>query len=143
MYRSYFVNICFTPHSLISKKFDSFWRQLSNTKFCQNISQAFTRCVCAIAVMCQVSTVFQRVKNLRQTGFSFLTIIYRSGCDLKLLECRPSSLDRARSVLRTSVNARMTPRRIMCVGLVCVDVVNLVDRFPVEDTDMRTLDQWR
>ena len=32
---------------------------------------------------------------------------------------------------------------ILSVGLVCVDVMHVVDGYPVEDTDQRTLDKWR
>ena len=38
---------------------------------------------------------------------------------------------------------KMSENVVLCVGMVCVDVVNLVDKFPDEDTDMRTVDQWR
>ena len=30
----------------------------------------------------------------------------------------------------------------MCVGLVCLDVVNVVRDFPLEDSDQRSLDQY-
>lgn len=34
--------------------------------------------------------------------------------------------------------------RILCVGIVCLDIVNHCDRFPKEDEDMRAKDQkWR
>ena len=33
-------------------------------------------------------------------------------------------------------------KRILSVGLVCLDVVNVVRSYPVEDTDQRTLDQY-
>ena len=32
---------------------------------------------------------------------------------------------------------KMSDKYIMCVGLVCVDIVNVVDHFPVEDSDQR------
>ena len=31
----------------------------------------------------------------------------------------------------------MGDKRILCVGLVCVDIVNVVKHFPLEDTDQR------
>ncbi|XP_072433962.1 ketohexokinase isoform X3 [Chiloscyllium punctatum] len=35
-------------------------------------------------------------------------------------------------------------KQILCVGLVCLDVINVVDKFPVEDTDTRCLSQiWQ
>ncbi|XP_042189753.1 ketohexokinase isoform X1 [Callorhinchus milii] len=35
-------------------------------------------------------------------------------------------------------------RKILCVGLVCLDIINVVDCFPVEDTDTRCLSQrWQ
>ena len=32
---------------------------------------------------------------------------------------------------------------ILCVGLVCEDTIVKVKNFPKEDTDQRTLDQWK
>ncbi|XP_078401934.1 ketohexokinase isoform X2 [Cetorhinus maximus] len=35
-------------------------------------------------------------------------------------------------------------KQILCVGLVCLDIINVVDKFPVEDTDTRCLAQrWQ
>ena len=36
-----------------------------------------------------------------------------------------------------------TSKRILSVGLVCLDTVNVVKTFPVEDTDQRTVDQYQ
>ncbi|XP_051882550.1 ketohexokinase isoform X1 [Pristis pectinata] len=34
--------------------------------------------------------------------------------------------------------------QILCVGLVCLDIINVVDKFPVEDTDTRCISQrWQ
>ena len=36
------------------------------------------------------------------------------------------------------------PRPILCVGLLCLDIVNVCDHYPEEDEDMRSqLLQWR
>ena len=32
---------------------------------------------------------------------------------------------------------------ILCVGMVCEDTIVKVDKFPVEDYDQRTLNQWK
>ena len=32
---------------------------------------------------------------------------------------------------------------ILCVGMVCEDTIVNVDKFPIEDSDQRTLDQWK
>lgn len=32
---------------------------------------------------------------------------------------------------------------ILCVGMVCEDTIVKVDKFPLEDTDQRTLNQWK
>ena len=32
---------------------------------------------------------------------------------------------------------------VLCVGLVCLDLVTVVESFPKEDTDMRSKDQYR
>ena len=32
---------------------------------------------------------------------------------------------------------------VLCAGLVCLDQVTLVTNFPREDTDMRSLDQYK
>lgn len=38
----------------------------------------------------------------------------------------------------------MEPKRILCVGLVCLDIINVVDKYPDEDTDTRCLSQrWQ
>ncbi|XP_067842487.1 ketohexokinase isoform X6 [Heptranchias perlo] len=35
-------------------------------------------------------------------------------------------------------------KQILCVGLVCLDIINVVDKFPIEDTDTRCLSQrWQ
>ncbi|XP_078078914.1 ketohexokinase isoform X3 [Mustelus asterias] len=35
-------------------------------------------------------------------------------------------------------------KQILCIGLVCLDIINVVDKFPVEDTDTRCLSQrWQ
>ncbi len=31
----------------------------------------------------------------------------------------------------------MENKPIMCVGLVCVDIINVLDHYPLEDTDQR------
>lgn len=33
-------------------------------------------------------------------------------------------------------------KRILCVGLVCLDEVNVVGSYPVEDSDQRSLDRY-
>jgi len=33
-------------------------------------------------------------------------------------------------------------KRVLCVGLVCLDVVHVVREFPKEDTDQRSVDQY-
>ncbi|XP_053488267.1 ketohexokinase isoform X2 [Ictalurus furcatus] len=38
----------------------------------------------------------------------------------------------------------MEQKRILCVGLVCLDIINVVDKFPEEDTDTRCVSQrWQ
>ncbi|XP_054848079.1 ketohexokinase isoform X1 [Eublepharis macularius] len=38
----------------------------------------------------------------------------------------------------------MGEKRILCVGLVCLDIISVVDRYPAEDTDTRCLSQrWQ
>ncbi|KAJ6661166.1 hypothetical protein lerEdw1_015302 [Lerista edwardsae] len=38
----------------------------------------------------------------------------------------------------------MAEKPILCVGLVCLDIISLVDRYPEEDTDTRCLSQrWQ
>ncbi|XP_053173060.1 ketohexokinase isoform X3 [Scomber japonicus] len=38
----------------------------------------------------------------------------------------------------------MEQRRILCVGLVCLDIINVVDKYPEEDTDSRCVSQrWQ
>ena len=32
---------------------------------------------------------------------------------------------------------------VLCVGLVCLDQVTVVDTFPKEDTDQRSIDQYK
>ncbi|XP_069584763.1 ketohexokinase isoform X5 [Ranitomeya imitator] len=40
--------------------------------------------------------------------------------------------------------SRMGEKRILCVGLVCLDIINVVDQYPEEDTDTRCLSQrWQ
>ncbi|XP_062909882.1 ketohexokinase isoform X2 [Mobula hypostoma] len=35
-------------------------------------------------------------------------------------------------------------KQILCIGLVCLDIINVVDKFPVEDTDTRCISQrWQ
>ena len=34
-------------------------------------------------------------------------------------------------------------KRVLCVGLVCLDLVTVVDQFPKEDTDMRSSAQYK
>ena len=34
-------------------------------------------------------------------------------------------------------------KSILCVGMVCEDTIVKVDKFPIEDSDQRTLDQWK
>ncbi|KAK7482159.1 hypothetical protein BaRGS_00026624 [Batillaria attramentaria] len=37
-----------------------------------------------------------------------------------------------------------TKKRVLCVGLVCLDIIKIVDSFPLEDTDQRCIDcLWR
>ncbi|KAM9155374.1 ketohexokinase isoform 2-T3 [Pangshura tecta] len=38
----------------------------------------------------------------------------------------------------------MEEKRILCIGLVCLDIISVVDRYPAEDTDTRCLSQrWQ
>ncbi|MBN3325642.1 KHK Ketohexokinase, partial [Atractosteus spatula] len=38
----------------------------------------------------------------------------------------------------------MGDKRILCIGLVCLDIINVVDKYPEEDTDTRCLSQrWQ
>ncbi|XP_043918287.1 ketohexokinase isoform X1 [Protopterus annectens] len=38
----------------------------------------------------------------------------------------------------------MEEKRILCIGLVCLDIINVVDRYPEEDSDTRCLSQrWQ
>ncbi|XP_032366304.1 ketohexokinase isoform X5 [Etheostoma spectabile] len=38
----------------------------------------------------------------------------------------------------------MEKKKILCVGLVCLDIINVVDKYPEEDTDTRCLSQrWQ
>lgn len=38
----------------------------------------------------------------------------------------------------------MEERKILCIGLVCLDIINVVDKYPEEDTDNRCLSQrWQ
>ncbi|XP_069829391.1 ketohexokinase isoform X6 [Dendropsophus ebraccatus] len=38
----------------------------------------------------------------------------------------------------------MEEKKIMCIGLVCLDIINVVERYPEEDTDTRCLSQrWQ
>ena len=40
--------------------------------------------------------------------------------------------------------ATSDPRPVLCVGLLCLDIVNVCDRYPEEDSDTRARDQqWR
>ena len=32
---------------------------------------------------------------------------------------------------------------ILCIGMVCEDTVVKINDFPIEDSDQRTLDQWK
>ena len=36
-----------------------------------------------------------------------------------------------------------TMKPVLCVGLVCLDQVTVVDKFPAEDTDQRSIDQYK
>ena len=36
-----------------------------------------------------------------------------------------------------------TIQPVLCVGLVCLDQVTVVDKFPLEDTDQRSIDQYK
>ncbi|KAJ7989131.1 hypothetical protein DPEC_G00316340 [Dallia pectoralis] len=36
----------------------------------------------------------------------------------------------------------MNDKKILCIGLVCLDIINVVDKYPEEDTDSRCLSQW-
>ncbi|XP_072545037.1 ketohexokinase isoform X2 [Salminus brasiliensis] len=39
---------------------------------------------------------------------------------------------------------QQTDRKILCIGLVCLDIINVVDKYPEEDTDSRCLSQrWQ
>ena len=38
-------------------------------------------------------------------------------------------------------NIKMKP--ILCIGMVCEDTVVKINDFPIEDSDQRTLDQWK
>lgn len=31
----------------------------------------------------------------------------------------------------------MSDKKILCIGLVCLDIINVVDKYPEEDTDSR------
>ena len=36
------------------------------------------------------------------------------------------------------------PKNILCVGIMCLDIINYVDRYPLEDEDIRAKDQtWQ
>ncbi|CDQ81899.1 unnamed protein product [Oncorhynchus mykiss] len=38
----------------------------------------------------------------------------------------------------------MGDKKILCIGLVCLDIINVVDKYPEEDTDTRCLSQrWQ
>ncbi|KAM6979822.1 ketohexokinase [Aplochiton taeniatus] len=38
----------------------------------------------------------------------------------------------------------MSDKKILCIGLVCLDIINVVDKYPEEDTDSRCLSQrWQ
>lgn len=42
------------------------------------------------------------------------------------------------------MNMEGQQKKILCVGLVCLDIINVVDKFPEEDTDTRCLSQrWQ
>ena len=47
----------------------------------------------------------------------------------------------SRAVLQNKKMAEIKP--ILCVGMVCEDTIVKVDKFPTEDSDQRTLDQWK
>ena len=36
----------------------------------------------------------------------------------------------------------MAEKRVLCVGLVCLDEVNVVKSFPIEDTDQRSVERY-
>merc|ERR1711892_788886 len=38
---------------------------------------------------------------------------------------------------------RASMKPLLCVGLVCLDQVTVVDKFPKEDTDQRSIDQYK
>ena len=45
---------------------------------------------------------------------------------------------------QTEAGATADRRPILCVGLLCLDIVNTCDHYPEEDGDMRARDQqWR
>ena len=46
-------------------------------------------------------------------------------------------------ITNKKTNIMNSKRKILCVGLVCYDIVNVVEYFPVEDTQMRTIEQRR
>ncbi|XP_029358262.1 tripartite motif-containing protein 35-like isoform X4 [Echeneis naucrates] len=70
------------------------------------------------------SESFEKKKNL-QSG----------ACRIKF-----SHVQRAAESLWTN----MEEKKVLCVGLVCLDIINVVDRYPEEDTDSRCLSQrWQ
>ena len=36
----------------------------------------------------------------------------------------------------------MAKKRVLCVGLVCLDEINVVSSYPIEDTDQRSVDRY-
>ncbi|KAK7921808.1 hypothetical protein WMY93_008710 [Mugilogobius chulae] len=46
--------------------------------------------------------------------------------------------------MEKSEEVQSPEKRILCVGLVCLDIINVVDQFPLEDTDTRCVSQrWQ
>jgi len=70
--------------------------------------------------------VWLRCKTLWKTNMANMTSSVRDVCDSVL-----SQIPRVRTTLNPEY------RKILCVGLACVDSIYVVKTFPVEDTDVR------
>ena len=47
------------------------------------------------------------------------------------------------SQIKLIINQFKERKSVLCVGLVCLDLVTVVDKFPKEDTDMRSSAQYK
>ena len=47
------------------------------------------------------------------------------------------------SQMKPITNQFKERKSVLCVGLVCLDLVTVVDKFPKEDTDMRSSAQYK